>query len=131
MRPLKAGAVYFLIAFAAGWIMGPIRELLLIPNFGRSAGYLIEALLMLLVVVLAALWTTRRFDVPAAAAPRVAMGLTGLVLLLVAELLGSWWVRGLRPLDYVASFDLFSGLISLLLYAALAVMPVFLRPRPQ
>ena len=27
MRILKAGAIYFLLLFAIGWILGPIREL--------------------------------------------------------------------------------------------------------
>jgi len=31
MPALKAGALYFAVAFAAGWILGPIRQLLVIP----------------------------------------------------------------------------------------------------
>jgi hypothetical protein len=27
MRSLKAGLIYFLLVFALGWVLGPIREL--------------------------------------------------------------------------------------------------------
>src|SRR5262249_61178717 len=55
MRVLIAGTVYFAFAFAAGWVFGPIRELLVIPRVGRTVGYLFEAPLMLAVMVVAAL----------------------------------------------------------------------------
>jgi hypothetical protein len=129
MRPLRAGAIYFLIVFAAGWVMAPIRALLLIPRLGSTGGYAIEAVIMLIVMALAALWAIRRFAVPADSTSRIAMGLAGLVLLLIAELLGSWWIRGLHPVDYVGSFDPLTGLISLILYAVFAAMPALLRAR--
>jgi hypothetical protein len=50
MGLVKAGALYFALAFAAGWVFGPIRALLVIPRFGRTAGSLFEAPLMLYVM---------------------------------------------------------------------------------
>ena len=43
MRALKAGVIYFLLVFAVGWILGPIRELWAVPHFGRMAAALSEA----------------------------------------------------------------------------------------
>ena len=48
MRGLKAGVVYFLLIFAVGWILGPIRELWAVPYFGRMAAMLSEAVIMLI-----------------------------------------------------------------------------------
>jgi hypothetical protein len=39
----KAGMIYFLLVFAVGWILGPIRELWAVPHFGRMAATLSEA----------------------------------------------------------------------------------------
>jgi len=40
MRVLKAVAVYFLLTFGVGWILGPTRELWVVPRFGRLTGVL-------------------------------------------------------------------------------------------
>ena len=51
MRILKAGATYFVLLFAAGWVLGPIRELWAVPRFGRVAALLVEAVIMLIAMV--------------------------------------------------------------------------------
>jgi hypothetical protein len=51
MRGLKAGVVYFLLIFAVGWILGPIRELWAMPHFGRMAAMLSEAFIMLVAMI--------------------------------------------------------------------------------
>jgi hypothetical protein len=51
MRPLKAGLIYFLLVFAFGWVLGPIRELWAVPRFGRRAALLVEAVIMLIGVI--------------------------------------------------------------------------------
>ena len=51
MRALKAGAIYFLLVFAVGWILGPIRELWAVPHFGRVAAMLSEAVIMLVAMI--------------------------------------------------------------------------------
>ena len=47
MRTFKAGAIYFLLVFALGWVLGPIRELWAMPQFGRITAMLFEAVIML------------------------------------------------------------------------------------
>ena len=46
MRALKAGVIYFLLVFAVGWILGPIRELWAVSHFGRAPAMLSEAVIM-------------------------------------------------------------------------------------
>ena len=75
MRNVRAGALYFALAFAAGWVLGPIRELLVIPRFGRLVGNLFEVPLMLIVIVAAARWVVRRLVVPPALKTRATIGL--------------------------------------------------------
>jgi hypothetical protein len=64
MRALKAGVVYFLLVFAVGWILGPIRELWAVSHLGRMAAMLSEAVIILIAMIVAARWVIRRFDVP-------------------------------------------------------------------
>jgi hypothetical protein len=54
MRAFKAGAIYFLLVFAVGWILGPIRELWAVPHLGRVAAMLSEAVIMLIAMIVAA-----------------------------------------------------------------------------
>jgi hypothetical protein len=64
MRSLKAAVIYFLFVFAVGWVLGPIRELWVVPRFGRTTGVLLEAPIMLIAMIISARWVIRRFDVP-------------------------------------------------------------------
>ena len=63
MSSLKAGALYFIVVFAAGRVFGPVRQLLIVPRVGAAIGVLLEAPLMLLAMILAARWTMRRLAV--------------------------------------------------------------------
>src|SRR5271169_6317820 len=123
MRTLKAGAIYFLLVSAVGWVLGPIRELWLVPHLGRTMGSLLEAPLMVIAMIVAAGWVLRRLDVPYALNARLAVGLVALGILLVAELTGVRWVRGISIREYLAGYATPSGLISLLLFLLFAAMP--------
>jgi hypothetical protein len=46
-RVLKAGGLYFALVFAAGFALGPIRLLWLVPRFGARSAELMEAPVML------------------------------------------------------------------------------------
>ena len=104
MRALKAGVVYFLLIFAVGWILGPIRELWAVPHFGRMVSMLLEAVIMLIAMIVAARWVIRRFDMPRTLGTTLSMGLIAIGLPFPAEIAGVIWVRGLSPQEYLASF---------------------------
>jgi hypothetical protein len=126
MRTLKAGVVYFLIVFAVGWILGPIRELWAVPHFGLMAAMLEEAVVMLTAMIVAARWVIRRFDVPQAPGAKLSIGPIAIGLLSPAEIAGVVWVRGLSLREYVASFVTAPGVISLLMFLLFAAMPTLL-----
>ena len=129
MRVLKAGALYFGVVFAAGFILGTIRVIWVVPRLGERTAELIEAPVMLAVTILAARWVVRRRAVPPVVLPRLGMGLTGLGLLLVAELVVVLLVRGLTLGQYIASRDTLSGSVYLVLLAVFAVMPLLVGRR--
>jgi hypothetical protein len=126
MPILRAGAAYFALTFAAGWVLGPIRELWVIPRLGRTVGLVLEAPLMLVVSFLAARWVVRRFAVPPTLPTRARVGLVALGILLVAELLGAWGLRGLSPAGYFASFGSRSGAVTAATFLLFAAMPLLI-----
>ncbi len=133
LRPaiMKAGLVYFALVFACGWVLGPIREVVLVPWLGRTAGVAIEAPLMVAAMIVAARWTLRRLAIPGRPAPRIAAGLIALGLLLAAELAGTLGLRGLSVEDYLAGLGTVAGGFTIALFLLFAAMPALAGdPRP-
>ena len=60
MQILKAAVLYFALVFGAGFVLGTIRTLWVVPRAGIRAAELIESPIMLLVTVFAATWVVRR-----------------------------------------------------------------------
>ena len=129
MKSLKAGALYFVLVFGAGFVLGPIRILWLAPRVGERAAELIEEPIMLAVIFLAARWITRRLAVPAAAGARLAMGFAGLALLLAAEFSLVLGLRGLTLADYFAQRDPVAGAVYYAMLGVFALMPLLLARR--
>ena len=123
MHTLKAGVIYFLLVFALGWILGPIREVWAVPHFGRLTAMLLEAAIMLLAMIVVARWVIRRFEVPQTLATTIPMGLIAIGLLFPAEIAGVLWGRGLSLHEYLASFVTSPGVICLLMFLLFAAMP--------
>ena len=121
---IKASFLYWVLAFAVGWVFGPLRELFVVPRFGRTVGILLEVPLMTLAMIVAARWTLRWLSVPSGAAPW--MGLGALSLLCAAEVAGIWWVRGLSMASYLATFTPVSATMSLLMLGLFAIMPILI-----
>lgn len=128
MKPARAGAIYFALAFSAGAILGPIRELVLVPRLGAFGAVSVEAPLMLAVVWAAAHAVVARLG-RAALHDRLAVGAMGLALLLAAELLGSMWLRRMSPGDWLGHFARPEGALSLALFLIFAAMPLAVRRR--
>jgi hypothetical protein len=126
---LKAGTLYFLLVFGAGFVLGPIRVLWAVPRFGVRTAELIEAPIMLLVIVSAAGWIGRRYGSMFTRGRRLAVGLLALGLLLVAELGVVYGVRGLTLAEYAASRDPVAGAVYIVLLILYAVMPALVALR--
>jgi len=124
MRNVRAGALYFAIVFAAGFALGTVRVLWLVPRLGERMAELAEMPFMLAVTVLAAHRVARRLSMPYAMPARLAMGLIGLSLLLALEFTVVLWLRGLTLEEYFATRDPVSGTIYYAMLGVFALMPL-------
>ena len=121
---IKAGLCYFALTFGAGFMLGPLRILVLMPRVGARVAELAELPVMILVTWLAARWTVRRFRVPSSARLRLVMGALAFALLLAAEFSLVLPLRGLTLELYFATRDPISGIAYYAALVLLALMPV-------
>jgi hypothetical protein len=128
MRILKAGILYFALVFGAGFVLGSIRILWIVPRFGTRLAELIETPIMFVVTILAARWIVRRFSVPPKPSSRLGMGCVGLCLMLIAEFTLVLWLQGLSISEYFASRDPVSGTVYYVMLGVFCIMP-FLLPK--
>lgn len=110
--------------FGAGFALGPLRILWLVPRIGARMAELAEAPIMLVVTVFAARWIVRRFAIASAPLPRLGVGLVALGLLLGAEFGFVLWLRGVGIAEYLATRDSVSGAVYYALLGLVALMPV-------
>jgi hypothetical protein len=122
---LKAGVAYFLVVFGAGFVLGPIRILWVVPQHDMRTAELLEVPIMLIIIVLAARWVVRRFSLPLAVSARLGMGFVALALLLIAEVTLVLWLRGMSIREYLVTRDPISGTAYLIALGIFAVMPLF------
>lgn len=128
-----AAFAYFALVFGAGFILGPIRVLWLVPRLsGEHAeryAELLEMPLMLTAIYFAARLIVRRFAPPAGIVPQryfLHVGLLALACLVAAEMLLGWKLRGLTPLEYFTLRDPVSGAAYFLSLALFALLPAIL-----
>ncbi len=126
MLPLRAGAVYFLLVFGTGFVLGTLRVFLVVPVLGAPTAELLETPFMLVAIWFAARWLVPRL------APRAALpaGLIALAFTLVAEVSVGVFLRHLTLSQIAFPQPLLPRLVY---YAALLVftlLPYFLTPNP-
>lgn len=119
----KAGTAYFGLVFGAGFLLGPLRILLLEPRVGARWAELAELPLMVIVMVLACRWILRRGRLPRAAGPRLGMGAVALAFMLAAEFGLVLALRGITVAEYFATRDPVSGAAYYLSLALFALLP--------
>lgn len=129
LRTLRAGLLYFVAIFGAGFVLGTLRVLFLVPRIGVRAAELAETPLMLLVTWLAAAWVVRRQGVPPATGPRLGMGVVALALLLAAEFSLVLQLRGLTLDEYLATRDPVSAAAYHGALVLVALMPLLVERR--
>jgi hypothetical protein len=123
MQVVKAGAIYFALVFGAGFVLGTIRTLWVVPRFGTRMAELMETPIMLAVTIVAARWTVLHLSVPMTRSARLEMGCMALVLMLIAEFGFVLWIQGLSIKEYFATRDPVSGAAYYLLLLVFAIMP--------
>ena len=129
MPILKAGVLYFALVFGAGFVLGTIRTLWIVPRLGMRMAELMETPIMLVITILAARWTVRRLAVPSTLPARLCMGCVALGLLLVAEFTLVLWLRGMSIREYFASRDPVAGTVYYVMLGVFAIMPLLVTRR--
>jgi hypothetical protein len=129
MRIMKAAVLYFILVFGAGFMLGPIRIMWIVPRFGTRIAELMEMPLMFVVISVAARWIVRRLALPYTLSIRLGMGCVALGLSLIAEITLVLWLQGLSISEYLASRDPVSGTVYYVMLCVFAIMPLLVARR--
>ena len=124
-RTLVAGAAYFAIVFAAGFVFGIVRTMVLIPRIGALPAVMIEAPLILIMSWLVCGRVLARWAVPRQGPWRLLMGVVAFTLLIAAEMALARVLNGSSPAQFLASYATAAaqvGLLAQLLFAALPLL---------
>ena len=124
MQIVKAAIAYFALTFGAGFVLGTVRVVWMVPRVGTRTAELMEAPVMLAITIFAARWVVRRLLPSRESVTRLGVGFIALGFLLVAEFGVALWLRGLTPREYLAGRDPVSGTVYLILLGVFAVMPL-------
>lgn len=121
--------LYCGIVFGAGFAIGPVRVLLLEPNFGPLISVLCEAPLLLAAMVFGARWVPGVVGLRRGWLALLMMGIGALVLQQGADLGVGLYLRGMTLREVFAQFATPEGKIYLGLLAAFALMPLVVNRR--
>lgn len=98
------GAAYGALGFAAGFVFGALRELVLIPGMGERTGRLVEFPMVTLAACAIGLWIGMRTKAHA-----LGIGLIGVAVLIAFESTLALGFAGLSLADYLAHYDVTRG----------------------
>lgn len=116
------GALYFLLVFGVGFVLGVFRVLLVEPALGQRMAELLEAPLMLAAMFFAARFVTQRFEV-SRAVEHLYSGLVAVILLVSVEFTVVLGLRGLTIREYLSERDPVAGAVYGVMLILFAVMP--------
>ncbi len=125
LNVLKVGAVYFAVVFLAGFVLGSVRVLWVVPLVRTRAAELLEAPFMLLIAAVAALWLVHRFRYVSRSSHWLGVGPVALALMIVVEFTVVR-LRGLSLPEYFANRDPVSSAVYFASLAAFAIFPLLL-----
>jgi hypothetical protein len=128
MAALKAGFIYFVLAFTAGFLLGTVRTLIVAPALGELTGVVIELPLMLATSWFACRWVLQRESQPLPMSWRTVMGFSAFLWLMVAEALLSVTLLGRSLAEHFALFGTLPVMLGLAGQLAFAVFPAVQDP---
>ncbi|MEQ1649262.1 MAG: hypothetical protein ABL898_11800 [Hyphomicrobiaceae bacterium] len=124
---LGAGVVYFALVFAAAFMLGILRQMVIAPLVGAVAAVAIEMPVVLFISYLACRAVVAWFKLSEALYVRALVGVVAFGLLMAAELMLSNLLFGIGAADFIASFITLQGLIGFAGQVIFAMMPLFVR----
>ena len=125
MEILKASTVYFLYVFGTGFLLGCIRVPFLVPRLGARTAELIEMPFMASVIWFSSHSVVKQFTLAPTLAVRLAVGGIALLFALSAEVVFIKWMQANTISQYIASRDIISGLVFIVMLLGFALMPIW------
>jgi hypothetical protein len=123
-RAATAGVAYMGVMFAAGFVLGTLRVLVLVPRLGETAAVALELPLMLGLSWLACGAVVRRWRVATTASARLAMGGVALLLLLAAEFVLGTVMAGGDPFAPLRAWATPAGALGLAAQCLFGLFPL-------
>jgi len=124
MHAALAGAVYFLVVYVVGFVLGAARVLLVTPRLGATAAVLVELPVMLTASWIVCRLIVRRMAVAPRPSARLAMGASAFILLMLAETALGMAAFGQTLATQIASLRQIAGLIGLGGQMMFALLPL-------
>ena len=121
---LRAALTYFVLVFAAGCVLGPVRVLLLEPIFGRLIATLFEGPVLIVAMIVAARFVIRWFLHSGHAVELTLVGTTAFAAVMLPDLLIGLFAFETSIGDQLLELLAPAGLVYIVLLAIFAVMPV-------
>lgn len=121
MNIIKPALIYFVLVFGAGFILGPIRVLLVVPKIGTRWAELLEMPVMGTVIYFAAGYLNKRF--PLLPGDRLRAGFLALACSIAAEVAIPVIFQNRSVADSLFNRDPVSGTAFYALLGLFAIMP--------
>jgi hypothetical protein len=125
MHRLAAALNYFFLVYLCGFAAGVVREFFITPRFGLTLALWFELPVMIAASFFAAQFVLHRFSVRNTLWDRLNFGLLALILLLIAEEIMGWVLRGISVFTIWAHFSVLAAIANfagLLLFALMPMM---------
>lgn len=122
MRVAMAGAVYWAIVFALGFVLGTLRVLWVAPAIGLLPATMLELPVILTASWFAAGWLIRRFAI-ASRGEALAAGALAFAILMAAECALASVLTGQSPAQWLAGLRQPHALLGLAGQVVFALMP--------
>ena len=123
---IRAGGFYFLVVFGVGFLMGPVREFVFLPNLGPAGAVLAETPVLIAAMIIGARWIINRYRLPARIPARLRMGGVGLVLVLMGDWLVGFYLRGWTTTQILQHYATVPGAINVILFILYLLIPLVL-----
>ena len=131
MNPMiRASFLYFALVMGAGFLLGSVRVLFVVPHLGERWAELAEMPIMAIVIFVAAGYILRRYPEVQTRGRALVVGFTALALSVSAELVLAVVLQSQSLSEYLASRDKISGSVYLVMLVAFALMPRLRLVRP-
>lgn len=127
---VRASFLYFALVMGAGFLLGSVRVLFVVPHLNERWAELAEMPIMAMVIVVAAGYILRRYPEVQTRGRALVVGFTALALSVSAELVLAVVLQSQSLAEYLASRDKISGSVYLVMLVAFALMPRLRLVRP-